>query len=29
LRAADKCLTAEPRNDDALAKFSAPAGKWS
>jgi len=29
LRAADKSLAAEPRNDDALAKFSAPAGEWS
>jgi len=28
-RAADKSLAAEPRNDDALAKFSAPAGEWS
>ena len=29
LRAADKWLAAEPRNDDPLAKFSAPAGEWS
>ena len=28
-RAADKCLAAEPRNDDALAQFSAPAGERS
>jgi CheY-like chemotaxis protein len=28
-RAADKSLAADPRNDDALAKFSAPAGEWS
>jgi hypothetical protein len=29
MRAADKSLAAEPRNDDALAKFSAPPGEWS
>jgi hypothetical protein len=28
-RAADKCLAAEPRNDDALVQFSAPAGERS
>jgi CheY-like chemotaxis protein len=27
LRAADKCLAAEPGNDDALVQFSAPAGE--
>ena len=29
LRAADKCLAAEPRNDDALVQFSALAGERS
>jgi two-component system response regulator len=28
-RAADKCLAADPRNDDALVQFSAPAGERS